>query len=77
MQHLMRVSTVCKKFNYFSLGISKSHSLTCLKLKLCFEYIVWEFIQSKMGEIHIIGLDKSISGYPGQVEIYAGQAKNY
>ena len=32
--HLIRVSFVCKYFNYFSLGVSKSHSLTYLKLKL-------------------------------------------
>ena len=32
--HLIRISTVCKQFNYFSHRISKSHSLTFLKLKL-------------------------------------------
>ena len=38
MQHLNRITTVCKKFNHFSSGISKSHTLTYmymyLKLKL-------------------------------------------
>ena len=35
-EHLNRVSTVCKLFNHFSVGLSKSHicSLTYLKLKL-------------------------------------------
>ena len=33
-RRLIRVSTVCKKFNHFSLGISKLHSLTHLKSKL-------------------------------------------
>ena len=34
MQHLIGVFTVCKYFSHFSLGISKSHSLAYLKLKL-------------------------------------------
>ena len=34
MRHLIRVFTVCKQFNHFSLGISKSHNLTYLKSKL-------------------------------------------
>ena len=34
MRRLMRISSVCKKFNHCSPGISKSHSLTYLKSKL-------------------------------------------
>ena len=34
MWHLIRVSTVCKHFSHFSLGISKSHSWTYLNLKV-------------------------------------------
>ena len=34
MLHLIWVSTVFKQLTYFSLGISKSHSLTYLKCKL-------------------------------------------
>ena len=33
-RHLIRVSTVCKYFSHFSLGICKSHCRTYLKLKL-------------------------------------------
>ena len=33
-RRLIMVSTVCKKLNHFSIGISKCHSLTYLKLKL-------------------------------------------
>ena len=39
MWHPIRVSTVCKCFNRFSLGISKSDSWIYLKLKLDSFYI--------------------------------------
>ena len=38
--HLIRVSTVCKKFIHFSLGISKPQSRTYLKLKVDSSYSV-------------------------------------
>ena len=33
LRRLIRCSTVCEQFSYFSLGLYKSHSLTYLKLK--------------------------------------------
>ena len=50
MWHLIRASTVCKTFRHFSHGISESHSLTYLKLKLSLPiFSVGESVQSKMG----------------------------
>ena len=53
-QRLISVSTVCKKCNHFSLGISKSHSRTYLNLKFDSSSIQCGWVNSFYNELNRI-----------------------
>ena len=41
---MIRVTAACKQFSHFSLGVSESHSLTYLKLKLDYSNLVFSVV---------------------------------